>query len=929
MELGITAGSSADIAQAKLKEKLAVVASFVKDPAQRKTVSPEQPAVSLPKFEGAFYTSSFFANPAAVLLTGDSSLSLNKTGQGSIDCHAELAKLLQPNVRVHIARHGGCLGPKMIEELIQGAGNYDVAIGSWFFNEIHEGSKAVRKANIENIEKTAHEFCTALQLYPCHCAQLGGNAPFFQLGPEYTDLCQRVYRVFRERGVPYTASTLLFEGFQNNRRTENDPFHWSASWDNQVRSARYWGSLFVQLASKGTGLVTPLAPEGVFFGHRANEVPRAAPAAVLRPRRPRGTVNFSSDVEVTRIEPATGEFVRVLRFDVVSSCLDSWQEVYMTEAEMNELEFKAPALKNLKTHAVLYSDQAESGCRGIQDATLEAECETLKQELRDRASSCMLFVKPGYLWSCVQGYLFLHMIATLFLQIPYFDFCVSVPFLNSLSRVLAITGGTTTGTDNRDRDPWHGLYHFVVFLYCCRTLPEEQWDSMFPLFFQDTQESKEFWRFLQRCFAMMPGGSPFFLDHLILDPDIEVGSKEYENWLARFKKPWFDYKAFVPDLPDPRYATLHDTFGYFREVRCVPKVHPPFASTWREEATTWGGADGDLRNTTPENMVQEAACCLVVDIFLDPRISLSGTLGNNFMDYIQSGLEHCRMDDMHSCEEWKQIRFQCIGEQFLNRLRPVNVLHPHLRAQFEFHCGRLLDLVYYRREQDTCSLANFLQAVGIKFAGVEGYAPSLWSPLAQTQQDHSSAWNIYMSTSWGERVSPAVWEGVAYCIHSVCPFAYYKKHPCLGNQKALGLGTVCHQWHPFEKKWGQALKAQAQAFLEVSANESRGSWSSGDPSKLENPGYGRQVAGKCGFSEVAGGAYHSDSRQTLQLNGLPRFMPRLMFEDQRKIMREDSLCGFAACSEQLFSAEDLNAVLTAESAVKQFHRDICQALGET
>ncbi len=113
----------------------------------------------------------------------------------------------------------------------------------------------------------------------------------------------------------------------------------------------------------------------------------------------------------------------------------------------------------------------------------------------------------------------------------------------------------------------------------------------------------------------------------------------------------------------------------------------------------------------------------------------------------------------------------------------------------------------------------------------------------------------------------------------------------------------------------------------MTANESRGTWSTGDLRKLETPGWGREVAAKCGFSDVTGGAYHSDSRQTLQLNGLPRLMPRLLSDAERENMREDSLCGFAGCADNLFSVEEHDAVLTAESAVKQFHRDIFAALG--
>ena len=134
-------------------------------------------------------------------------------------------------------------------------------------------------------------------------------------------------------------------------------------------------------------------------------------------------------------------------------------------------------------------------------------------------------------------------------------------------------------------------------------------------------------------------------------------------------------------------------------------------------------------------------------------------------------------------------------------------------------------------------------------------------------------------------------------------------------------------WHPFEKKWGQALKAHAQYYLSITWNAARGTWNTDNLTKLHNVGFGREVAALCGFCSTQAGFYHGDPRQNLQLQGLPRFSPLLLTDAEKGLMEPSARCGFAGCTESRFSKKDHDEVLSTEGRICQFHRDLCETLG--
>ena len=412
------------------------------------------------------------------------------------------------------------------------------------------------------------------------------------------------------------------------------------------------------------------------------------------------TVAFGVHAEEKPIE-ARGTWIRLLRIDANSGCLVSTSEELLSHQEIENLQFKIPSGHNCKMAALVYSDHSDTGLASKEfcSAPLSAECDCLEQELANDARSCLLQVKNVHPWARAQGFMLLHMMHTLFLDWPY-DFCVSVSFLRLLPSVLATTGSIA-------HDPWMDLYHFCAYLFHCKHLDRNSWQNLFPDFFIHSPESLEYWNYVHECFGEL-SGCQFFLDYLM--PDVGPGTSDYKFWLAHYRQSC-PYKDFPADLPDPRYMHTHDTISYFKEVRATPKILPPFSDTMPDAESLWGDT-GDVRLTNSGNLVTQANCALRVDVLLNDDVLLSDIVGANFMTYIESGLSNGGIHNVPSWSEWKQIRYQCLGEQFLSRVRPGNVLHPHLRPHFEFHAGRLLHKLYSRGHAHTIPLKTFLRALG-------------------------------------------------------------------------------------------------------------------------------------------------------------------------------------------------------------------------
>jgi hypothetical protein len=345
-----------------------------------------------------------------------------------------------------------------------------------------------------------------------------------------------------------------------------------------------------------------------------------------------------------------------------------------------------------------------------------------------------------------------------------------------------------------------------------------------------------------------------------------------------------------------------------------------------QEAASWGAGDGNSTTVTTHNFVRTSNCCLMVDVDLSTDVTVEAVLGANVLQHLVSGWAATNMTACAQDWKWLLCWYSAVGELFFSRLRPQNVFHPHLRAHVEFHAGLLLEKELSRRSAGSMPLATFLASLGINFAPASDVPKAFWGSSNAGKADHASTYNLFMHTSWGERVSPCTFseDGGVYVLHSVCPFMEQKSRPCQQHLLVAGMGTVCNQYHPLEKKYGQALKSHAQSYMHLTHNQERGTWNTDDVTALNRPGFGRTVAEKCGFVFLGSEAYHCDPRQRLQLLGLPRFVPKLLVEKQRKELDPMELCTYMRCEEYLWKKSEWEKCNACEDAVRQAHMDFAK-----
>ena len=382
-------------------------------------------------------------------------------------------------------------------------------------------------------------------------------------------------------------------------------------------------------------------------------------------------------------------------------------------------------------------------------------------------------------------------------------------------------------------------------------------------------------------------------------------------------------------LPDPRLMTFHDTFLSLEDACVCPRLLQPFRMSGPQEAASWGAGDGNSSKVTTHNFVCTSNCCLMVDVDLPTDVTVEAILGANVLQYLVSGWAATEMTDC--AQDWKRLLcwHSAVGEHFFSKLRPQNVFHPHLRAHVEFHAGVLLHKQLSRPSAGSMPLAFFLESLGIKFAPAGDAPKAFWGSSTAGKSDHASTYNLFMHTSWGERVSPCtfVQDGGVYVLHSVCPFMGQKSRPCQQHLLVAGMGTVCNQHHTLDKPYGQALKAHAQNYMHLSTNQVRGTWNNDDVTVLNRPGFGRTVAEKCGFLFRGSEVYHHDQRQKLQLLGLPRFIPRALTEMQREELdplEPMELCTYMRCEENLWKKSEWEKCNACEDAVRQGHMDFAK-----
>ena len=81
------------------------------------------------------------------------------------------------------------------------------------------------------------------------------------------------------------------------------------------------------------------------------------------------------------------------------------------------------------------------------------------------------------------------------------------------------------------------------------------------------------------------------------------------------------------------------------------------------------------------------------------------------------------------------------------------------------------------------------------------------------------------------------------------------------------------------------------------------------------------VAEQCGFVHLGTEEYHYDPRQKLQLQGLSRFVPQVLTEQQRESLDPMELCTYMDCQEAFWKKTECERCNACELAVRKAHID--------
>ena len=254
-------------------------------------------------------------------------------------------------------------------------------------------------------------------------------------------------------------------------------------------------------------------------------------------------------------------------------------------------------------------------------------------------------------------------------------------------------------------------------------------------------------------------------------------------------------------------------------------------------------------------------------------------------------------------------------------------MHPHLRGPVEFHIGALFARQLASRNLHEVTVLDFMDGAGVRFCSDDSRA---WARALPADKDVRKCQQAFVHTMWGGRAQP-VWDGYTrsyQLVQQCCPYMLQKSRMCRGNEAIAGLGAACDQWHALSADHGTTLKMHALSFLGTLASPNRGTWDTDNVQKLRNIGFYQQVACACGLTRTHSEQYHKDRRQQLQLQQLPRFLPRLYPDGQRDglIDQGHEFVAYLAGTHPNFSAQEVKWCMRAEKYMRDLHESLQRLL---
>jgi len=718
-----------------------------------------------------------------------------------------------------------------------------------------------------------------------------------QLFPQQCSLCCRW-----SMRQPWTAILTELECHE----AEGQVFFLTAAELAQLRTAAGGVSFLTAAAPAESSSASRRGAGSVSFLTSAGAMPKRAPwaDAVDAPPAPaekrQKKVAFAATApSEPEASPDTTAYFLILPCDMSQRVLwrHGGQEIDETQT--------ADLLLGVHSKTRDFAMQQEEDSNGIASFTeqLWQDSDALRQELNALEASMaevgsfpVVYFTGWCALRRLQFFVFLHMWSLL---VQDYSFFVSSKFLRLAALPLQEAKGY---------DLLAVLHRYCYVIWLHRTEDPRRWsDPALRLLLPDSRAWLDWWT-QQQLLAQDIAECAFCEEYALLvqNPLADPQGRQLREELDAMKRRVKLSDVPVPaELPPHFYWYEHDCYIDAADGLPTPRILPVFRCSAGGVEVDWGDNTGEPKNQTRDNIVVESHCCLEVKVPIPRTMTLNDVLGTR--DWGQSfkqvrvarpywlssaacgfsaraSAAACgfsarasdpatEVDTIPASSRSTQIHLQALGAELMATIRPDNVMHPHLRAHVEFMLGLFASVHLARADSDEVLLSDFLLGCGIRVE-VADLSDVSWVADAykQRHRDPVSVVRPMCHTMWGEKVRPigcpVEEEGGSpryFLVHDVCPLNKCEKH-----KEMLGFGTLCSNWHGFNKKHGLACTLAAQRWLQYGEIGEKGR---ATKDKKGSTQYFKTLLEELGFVAPAGTTAEDADDRVLTV-GLPRWLPQ-------------------------------------------------------
>ena len=655
-----------------------------------------------------------------------------------------------------------------------------------------------------------------------------------------------------------------------------------------------------------------------------------------------------------------------LEVDLELKALLSFQQVKLTDDEAQQdclLQVTDGHRQKFRVVSSKASSELENTAQSlVQDSEVEEELETMYKLVQKSGLPFpqeRTFASPLHE---VQFYIFLHMLSILVDSEYLIRFGVSAMFLHKIgerfkqqlsldmqelvARYLYILYLAKPVAPN----VW-GTGCFGLLLTRGRVAPKAWWMKMQDIIHRQTDRP-----FCQEycCTIGVPNGEPSGNtdDIMSFADELRIIAERYHR----------DCMRVAPEMPEHRFWLYHDTLVSCEFGLVYPRVLQPLRSSAPGFEATWGANDGQAPEVRRHNLVRDTHVFLEAherteivrtssgselhrridgarvpdDLMLDELLG-TDCEENMCRAFAESrlplpwwlatacGVTTRAVDDepvapaaeSETADCLAAVQYQILGSFFMSSLRPDNVMHPHLRAHFEYHVGRLLAFEIFHARTFRISVLDFLLGCGVKFKAGPGWQQKVVQKRCRvTERWHT----LTLHTAWGDKCRVQRFQDDAedriYLVAMSCQQQSHKTMPCAQHLQMCGCGAVCNLRHGLNEKHSRQLMVHAFQYLQRADMALRGRAS--DTRSEDGLGFIQSLLEQMGYQCPANEQYHLNPARRLQMFHQPRWFPRFYSREWRARLPEMTFEAQPPCPDE----EDYRCFSAAE---RQNIKDLVRA----